>query len=300
MPVINSDAPELQDISGWINGEVDSLDEGTFLLDFWTYSCVNCVRMLPLMQKVDDSYPEVTVVGVHTPEFDFERERENVEQAVERYGLEYPVALDSENSTWQAYGNRYWPRQALVHDGKIVWQHVGESSLYELEDKFAEVLDIEVRGVDLGHETRSGISPETYLGFKRCRGVNDSGIFRGEKELEVPRFRAPEKVYLDGKWVMESEYLESSGDSRLFYNFDASEVNAVIHPAGSVKDIEVKMDGSYVDEKDAGSDLRFDSGKSFVRVKNPDMYNLVDTDRRKAEIVLEPENKTRFYTLTFG
>ncbi|MFB6204863.1 MAG: redoxin family protein [Candidatus Nanohaloarchaea archaeon] len=300
MPVINSKAPELQDISGWVNGEAEGLEDGTYLLDFWTYSCVNCVRMLPLMQRIHEAYPEVTVLGIHTPEFDFERERENVEQAVERHGLEYPIALDSENSTWQAYGNQYWPRQTLVHDGKIVWQHIGESSLHDLEDRIVEVLDIESRGIDLEHETRSDVSPETYLGYRRCNGVNEDGVFRGERTLEAPTFHVPEKVYLEGTWSMENEYLEAVKDSKLFYSFDAREVNAVLHPAGGVKDLAVKVDGSYVDEKDAGRDLRFDGEKSFVRVKRPGLYNLLETDRREAEIMLLPERKTRLYTLTFG
>lgn len=301
MPLLGTDAPPLQDIDGWINGEVDSLEDGLYLLDFWTYTCVNCVRMLPLIQLIAEEYPEVQVVGVHTPEFDFEQERENVERAVEKYRLDYPIALDSENTTWKAYGNRYWPRQALVHDGEIVWQHVGESSLYDLEEEIARILDIEKRGADLSHRSpRKDISPEEYLGHKRCRGVNDSPVFRGEKELEAPRYRKKENVYLDGRWNMAPEHLEAVEDSRLFYGFSGKEANVVAHPNDGIRDIEVFLDGSKVDEKDAGVDLRVEDDRSYVRVKSPDMYNVIDTDHRDAEITLVPEKKTRLFTLTFG
>lgn len=301
MPLLGSDAPELQDIHGWINGEVDSLEDGLYLLDFWTYTCINCVRMLPLIQLLSDEYPEMNVIGVHTPEFDFEQETENVKRAVEKYRIEYPIALDSENTTWKAYGNRYWPRQALVYNGEIVWQHVGESSLYDLEEEIARILDIETRGLDLSHRSpRTDVSPEEYLGYTRCRGVNDSGVFRDKEEFEAPRYRKKENIYLDGTWEMKPDHLEAGEESRLFYSFNGKEANLVAHPNDGIRDIEVLLDGKTVDEKDAGVDLRIEDGKSYVRVKTPDMYNLVDTDNREAELALIPEKKTRLYTLTFG
>lgn len=300
MSFLSSDAPEFQDIRDWINSEERSVEEGTLLLDFWTYSCINCRKMLPMFQKIHEEYPEVTVVGVHTPEFDFEREKENVQKAVEKLGLEYPIALDSDNSTWKAYGNRYWPRQALIHEGEIVWQNIGESSLHELEHKIAEHLDVEKKNLDLSHETpEKEISPETYLGFKRCNGINDEGNFRGEKELSAPGNRKPEKVYLDGKWKQEKEFLEAVEDSKLFFNYRGSEVNLVVNPSEGVRDIEVLLDGEPVSEEDAGKDLRVEEGRSYVRVKNPDMYNLIDSEHRRSELTLLPDKRTRLYAFTF-
>src|SRR6267143_894313 len=112
-------APEFEDISGWINSEplsLQGLRGNVVFLDFWTYGCINCQRTLASMRELHSRYSRdgLVVVGVHTPEFPYERERGNVERAVASAGLNYPVALDSENSTWKLYGNHYWPRQTLI------------------------------------------------------------------------------------------------------------------------------------------------------------------------------------------
>jgi thiol-disulfide isomerase/thioredoxin len=134
------------DIDGWINSEplsLSGLRGKVVFLDFWTYGCVNCQRTLPWVRYLHSKYSGsgLVVVGVHTPEFPYERKRENVERAVTSAGLEFPVALDSKNTTWKLYGNHYWPRQALVDaGGKVRYDHVGEGDYEELEAKVVELL----------------------------------------------------------------------------------------------------------------------------------------------------------------
>lgn len=133
-------APEFSRLQGWINSPpltMSGLRGKVVLLDFWTYSCINCIHTLPHVKQLHAKYAgdKFVLIGVHTPEFDFERVRENVEEAVKRFRIEYPVALDSENVTWKLYGNQYWPRQTLIDaDGKIQWEHAGEGE-YDIMDK---------------------------------------------------------------------------------------------------------------------------------------------------------------------
>jgi thiol-disulfide isomerase/thioredoxin len=139
-------APEFSQLRGWINTPPLTMKElrgKVVLLDFWTFSCVNCVRTLPHMKQLHMMYAseKFVLVGVHTPEFAFEKLQDNVEGAVQRFRIEYPVANDSENATWKLYGNQYWPRQTLIDaNGRIRWEHVGEGDYNEMEDEVRELL----------------------------------------------------------------------------------------------------------------------------------------------------------------
>ena len=140
-------AAEFEDIGGWINSRplsLSGLRGKVVFLDFWTYGCMNCQRTLPSMKALHSRYSRdgLVVVGVHTPELPNERKRENVEKAVASAGLTYPVALDSENSTWKLYGNHYWPRQTLIDaEGVVRYEHVGEGDYDEIEAKVVELLN---------------------------------------------------------------------------------------------------------------------------------------------------------------
>jgi thiol-disulfide isomerase/thioredoxin len=146
LPLVGHAAPEFQDIKGWINSEplsLAGLRGKAVFLDFWTYSCINCVRTLPYVEDAHEVYsPQgLVVVGVHTPEFPFERKRENVVNAVQMAGLRYPIALDSDNTTWRLYGNHYWPRQALIDaNGVVRFEHVGEGDYLTIEAEIRRLL----------------------------------------------------------------------------------------------------------------------------------------------------------------
>ncbi|HYA55620.1 MAG TPA: redoxin domain-containing protein [Nitrososphaerales archaeon] len=139
-------APEFRNISGWINSEpltLNGLRGRIVFLDFWTYGCCNCQNTLPEMKKLHANYGKkgLVIIGVHTPEFPYERKRENVERAVASAGLTYPIALDSDNTTWKLYGNHYWPRQTIIdEEGEVAYEHAGEGSYREIEVKVVELL----------------------------------------------------------------------------------------------------------------------------------------------------------------
>jgi thiol-disulfide isomerase/thioredoxin len=137
--ILGRAAPELGGIKGWINSvplNMGSLRGKVVFLDFWTYSCINCVRTLPYVEELHEKYKDdgLVVIGVHTPEFPFEKDPRRVANAVEKAALRYAVALDSDNITWKLYGNHYWPRQTLVDlSGRVRFEHVGEGGYDEIE-----------------------------------------------------------------------------------------------------------------------------------------------------------------------
>ena len=140
------EAPEFSRIEGWLNSQPLTMAElrgKVVMLDFWTFDCINCQHTLPHVKQLHSKYSgeKFVLIGVHTPEFEFEKKRENVEDAVNRFGIKYPVALDSENETWKLYGNQYWPRQTLVDmSGRVRWEHVGEGGYEEMDEMVQELL----------------------------------------------------------------------------------------------------------------------------------------------------------------
>jgi thiol-disulfide isomerase/thioredoxin len=159
LPVLGH-APELVGVDPWFNtpdGEslkLAALRDRVVLLEFWTFACVNCQRTLPFLRRMHDQYqPDLTVVGVHSPEFGFERSAQNVERAVREHGLEYPVGLDNEFLAWNAYGNRYWPTMYLIdRAGRIRYTHIGEGDSGRTETAIRALL---AEAVDPAAETRA-------------------------------------------------------------------------------------------------------------------------------------------------
>ena len=140
-------APEFVGINNWFNSQplkLADLRGKVVLVDFWTYGCVNCVNTLPHVTELYAKYRDkgLVVVGVHTPEFPFERSASNVQAALKRHGILYPVAQDNNSQTWNAYGNQYWPAQYIIdQNGKIVFQHAGEGSYEEIDRTVAKLLN---------------------------------------------------------------------------------------------------------------------------------------------------------------
>ena len=144
---VHEQAPEFQDIQGWINSKPLSLKElrgKVVFLDFWTYGCINCINTRPHFRKMHEKFssnPDFVMIGMHTPEFAYERNADSVKKAVIGFNLKYPIALDSRNTTWKLYGNHYWPRQAIVdREGRIRYEHVGEGKYEEMTNKISELL----------------------------------------------------------------------------------------------------------------------------------------------------------------
>ncbi|GAB3370204.1 thioredoxin family protein [Lysobacter rhizosphaerae] len=140
-------APEFTGINHWINSAPLTLQQlrgKVVLVEFWTYDCINCIHVLPHMKQLHERYAAqgLVVVGVHTPEYGHERILGNLESAVKRFGIRYPVAQDNDYKTWDAFGNQYWPAQYLINqDGRIVYRHFGEGGYADTEARIQQLLD---------------------------------------------------------------------------------------------------------------------------------------------------------------
>ena len=307
-------APELQGISAYLNTEgikISGLKGKVVLVDFWTYSCINCIRTLPYLKEWHDKYSDkgLVIIGVHTPEFEFEKDFSNVKMAVEKYGIKYPVVLDNDYETWNAYKNQFWPRKYLIDsNGLIRYDHIGEGAYEETERKIQELL------AEMGSKVSQEISkpqnaigvnplqvntPEIYLGYKfaRVQLGNPEG-FRPEQEVNysIPAEIEPNLVYLNGVWKSTPDYMElvsDEGDVVLLYS--AKAVNIV---AGRKSSLQVYVDGVIIGENNRGSDIILDR----VDVNENRLYNLV-FDRGYGAHLIEIKVRGRgfqIYTFTFG
>src|SRR5699024_2804565 len=203
-------APEFTGITHWINSDPLSMRRlrgKVVLIDFWAYSCINCLRTFPHVTRWYDKYKDdgLVVVGVHSPEFTFGQNRANVERAVKRFGIRYPVAMDSRMATWSAWSNQYWPAEYLVdRRGRVVRHHFGEGRYREMENAIRHELGLPPLdgGVDPGGPDFGAIgSPEMYFGLARVANMANT-----DKPSPRPhRYHAPaslrlNRYALDGTW----------------------------------------------------------------------------------------------------
>ncbi|HSB75339.1 MAG TPA: redoxin domain-containing protein, partial [Terriglobales bacterium] len=287
----------------WLNSPPLSLRQlrgRIVLIDFWDYTCVNCLRTLPYVQAWHQRYQDqgLTVIGVHTPEFTFAQYEQNVERAVRDLGITYPVVTDSNYELWKAFANRYWPTKYLL-DGEsyLRYAHFGEGAYGDTEQAIQELLREISPGVvlpaimDPVRDTdRPGAvcfqpSPELYLGHRRGRIGNESG-FREDEVADYSFDGKPEEgqFYVQGRWASTAEYLESAaaGDNRIVLKYSASAVNLVLaSPRAPSYELVMRQDGKPFTRSQATPDVRFRPGaaggeESFILVEQPRMYQLVD------------------------
>ena len=316
-------AIEIADPTGFINASssftLSSLiGSKVVLLDFWTYSCINCVRTIPYLNAWYQKYADegLMVVGIHTPEFEFEKNLANVQNAVREYGIQYPVILDSNQGTWNAYNNLYWPHEYLIDvAGYIVHDQVGEGSYGETETDIQKllaqrerVLDlntviIPTSTVDIASSNLNEIqSPETYFGAARNNLLANGTIFsNGNQTLSAPAADAIElnKLYLDGVWDFEDQYATNLGaGATITYKYDAGNVYFVAaSPMGTT--VDVLQDGQPISAAAAGSDVH--GGK--VVISGNRLYNLVKNAGGGGVHTLQLKVETsglQAYTFTFG
>ncbi len=288
-------APELEGIKAWINSKpltIEELKGKVVLVDFWSYTCINCLRTIPYLKAWHDKYSKdgLVIIGVHSPEFSFEKDVENVKKAVKELGIEYAVAVDSDMKTWDTYANRYWPAKYIINrDGYVAYLHFGEGSYGQTEMAIQGQLGVKK---SIGKEQHPDYlfdqSPETYTGFAKNYGLG-SGLACDKDGCNVymdPGEHGMNIVYPHGQWVQESEYLElKKAPGILNYRFSAREANMVIEPLE-------KCDADiFVDGKKAGK-LKIDQGK---------MYN-VFSDKKYGdhELSVTFNGKVRVYAYTFG
>lgn len=314
LPVLAT-APEFVGIAKWLNlseGKtslsMEELRGKVVLIDFWTYTCINCIRTLPHVTGWYEKYKDkgFVVVGVHTPEFEFEKSTENVLQAMKQYDITYPVAQDNDYATWRAYDNHYWPAKYLIDaQGRIRYYHFGEGQYEETEEAIRTLL--EEAGVTVAQSMTAGedatprfrVSPETYLGISRAeRFGSDQGLKAGDGRYTLSGNLPTSYFGFEGDWEVAPEYSASSAGSSLTYHFFASKVFLVIHPEGENDTVRVLLDGKPVTEF-AGKDVT----EGTVTVTEPRLYELVDVGDTPSDHTLEllfDSPGTKVFAFTFG
>jgi cytochrome c biogenesis protein CcdA/thiol-disulfide isomerase/thioredoxin len=292
-------APEFRTIGPWLNSQPLSLADlrgKVVLVDFWTYSCVNCLRTLPHVKRWDEAYRQagLVVVGVHTPEFAFERVPANVRDAVEDLGIEYPVALDNDYGTWNAWGNRYWPAKYLIdRRGHVRYAHFGEGAYAESEAVIRTLLAEEGLpkpvASSVPDQTPSGPqTPETYLGYERLdRFVGSELVPDREAAYSIPAFVPLHGVAYGGRWKVEGERILAGRNARLRLVFHGHKVFLVLGANGSHARVEVTLDG-----RSAGR----------VPVSGHRLYTLAELpgEARDHTLDLRFSPGTEAYAFTFG
>jgi cytochrome c biogenesis protein CcdA/thiol-disulfide isomerase/thioredoxin len=292
-------APEFEEIALWVNSEpltLASLRGKVVVLDFWTYSCVNCLRTLPHVKRWYATYRDkgLVIVGVHTPEFSFERVPANVRREVNSLGIEYPVALDNAYGTWNAWGNRYWPAKYFVdRAGHIRFAHFGEGEYEESE----EVIRTLLAEQDLPTPVSRSIpdrtptepqTPETYLGYERIGFFVGSPVV-GDREASytIPAFIPADGFAYGGRWTVERERIVAGAGARLRLNFHAGAVHLVLGTVGETETVKVTVDSRVVKTIEVGEDRLY----TLARLPGPARAHTLD---------LSFSPGTEAYAFTFG
>ncbi len=316
-------APDFKIIENWINSEplkIEELKGKVVLVDFWTYTCINCIRTLPYLKEWDKKYRDkgLVIVGVHTPEFEFEKKYENVLKAVNEYQLKYPVAQDNAYATWSAYQNRYWPHKFLIDiDGYIRYDHIGEGAYEETEKMIQQLLNERMERLNKKNGVNKSITktleipefqkigtPEIYFGYQFDRG--NLG-YDGLKPDAIADFKIPSNpyknyVYLSGKWKYNTDNMELiSDDGEIFLIFEAKKVNIVTGSDAS-SDAYIYLDNDKLNEKNKGDDVVLVGNSSIAKVKEFKLYNVVSAENYDTHVInMIVEGKGfKIYTFTFG
>jgi thiol-disulfide isomerase/thioredoxin len=293
-------APEIGRV--WLNSPPLSFRQlrgRVVLVDFWDYTCMNCIRTLPYVQAWHDRYRDkgLTVIGVHTPEFTFAQYESNVERGVRDFGLTYPIVIDSNYKIWKLFACRCWPTKYLVDkDGYLRFAQFGEGAYDEFEAGIQELLREVDPGVQLPaimhavrDEDRPGArcyqaTPELYLGHRRGK-IGNPGGFKEDAIASYSWSGEPAEgvFYASGAWASTAEYMESSGDGehRISVRYSARGVNLVMaSPRAGSCDVIVSQDGAALPPRQATTDTRFrataDKEESYIPVCTPRMYAVVD------------------------
>lgn len=311
LPVLGK-APEFVGTERWFNTSGDrpltlkQLRGRVVLVDFWTYSCINCIRTLPYLKAWDARYRKdgLTIVGVHTPEFPFEREASNVEAAIAEDGIKYPVVQDNEQQTWSAYGNQYWPAEYFIDArGNVRYVHFGEGEYGEKEKVIrallAEAGDQVGKGMSGAHGLKPSLgvtTPETYLGDARAERFTNPMLSPGLHDFSAPPKVPPNEFAFRGPWRIEFHSATAAGGS-LELNFGARHVYLVLGSVGGPRRVRVLLDGRLIAPALAGADVH----GGVVTVDSQRLYELVDLPRVGHHVLrLEPEAGVMGYAFTFG
>ena len=335
-------AAEPVGIQTWINSAPLTLEQlrgKVVLVDFWTYTCINCIRTFPYLKLWHSRYADdgLVILGIHTPEFEFEKDYTNVLEATKENGIAWPVAQDNDFETWQAYNNRYWPAKYLIdQDGVIRYTHFGEGKYAETEHEIRQLLweagadlsdDVELpddQKLDPAYLGALGgeVTPELYAGYHRnvnyimsgfrpyvvqeeyYYAVDSVGVLTAPVELE------PHRIFFSGPWEVGPEHvrhgrLTNAYEDYLAVKYSARSVNAVLTShSGEPYRVRITLDGDYLTEENAGADIRFgEDGESYLPVEQPRLYEIIDSPGyTQGQILRMSSNSNNFglFAFTFG
>jgi cytochrome c biogenesis protein CcdA/thiol-disulfide isomerase/thioredoxin len=321
---IEGDMPSLSGATAWLNSPAlsrEALRGKVVLVDFWTYSCINCLRALPYVKAWYAKYKDhgLVVIGVHAPEFAFEKDQANVRRAVSELGITYPVALDNNYAIWQGFNNQYWPAHYFIDaDGQIRSHHFGEGNYEESEQIIRQMLaqagytNLPPPGMDTS--TAVGVqaaadeahdqSPETYLGYARAQNFRSTGglVQDRAQPYAIPPSLDLNQWALAGKWLIDKEkaaLIKAPG--KIVYRFYARDLHLVLGPGPDGKPIRfrVQLDGS-APGANHGSDTDA-NGDGVIREQR--LYQLIRQTTAVGEHVFSIEfldNDVQAYSFTFG
>lgn len=313
LPVLGA-APDFTGNQEWFNtadGRPLSLGElrgKVVLVDFWTYTCINCIRTLPFLKAWDDRYRDkgLAIVGVHTPEFPFERDAGNVRDAIAQNDLRYPVVQDNDYATWNAYANQYWPAKYLIDArGQVRYTHFGEGDDDKTEQAIRDLLaEAGRRPGDRAHATgeqasRLVTTPESYLGSARADRFVNGPIAAGTRSFDAePSDLVADSLAFDGTWRIAPDSATAVSGSRLHVAFGAQRVFLVLGSRGGRRrDVRVLLDGKPLPPAVAGSDVH----DGVATVDRQRLYRLVELPRAERHVLtLELPAGTSGYAFTFG
>jgi cytochrome c biogenesis protein CcdA/thiol-disulfide isomerase/thioredoxin len=295
-------APSIKGIDSWFNTPGDqpidlaSLKGKVVLIDFWAYSCINCQRSIPHVVAWDQAYKDagLQVIGIHSPEYAFEKNADNVRSGAAGFGIDYPVALDNSLATWTNYRNRYWPAHYLI-DAQGVVRHIafGEGNYATTEKLIRELLEDADPGVQLPAATEvaddtpdvSSITPETYLGWsKKVNYAGDTKYTSGDASFTYPADQPADTFALDGDFTVETQYVTpTTTDASIRLNYTASDVQMVLAGEGTIT---VRVDGGAPKTVDVSG--------------TPNAYTLRQGDSGSGTIEVTLSPGVQAYSFTFG
>jgi len=295
LPASAQQAPEFTGIAGWLNSKpltMQGLRGKVVLVDFWAYSCINCIRTFPHVTQWYEKYKDkgLVIVGVHAPEFDFERQEGNVRDAIKRYNITYPVALDNDLKTWDAFSNQYWPAEYLIDkNGNIVSKRFGEGHYLETENQIRTLLGLPPLQGDEAPSTLGMVgSPEMYFGSDRQEFLASPESGRlGTRDFTAPTRLELNKFALVGAWEIGRENATLVGDhGEIRLHYKAAKLHMVASAIAPTT-LEIIVDGKP---------------QPPVTVQGSMLYTLVNGSDYKDHVVTIkiPKNSFHAFTFTFG
>jgi len=338
-------APEFKDIKNWSDNAKHSIKElkgKVVLLDFWTYTCIFCLRTIPTIKKIKGKYTnnDLVVIGIHSAEYEFAKNTANIERALKELGVdEYLTGYDTNNKTWEVYGNSYWPKHILVdRDGFVRYEHPGYGTFDDFEEALTDLLDLPYSNPKLLQEKEdgkspdskdnlfkendkdqnevtkiygmhfSGMAPEICVGYSRLRrfGNNQKAKINEYNVFTEPPTVLDNTVYLRGKWRWDKEGVKASLDHKeklpaIIFKYNmASNVNVLVGSTDEKPALaNIKLDGEFLTDEQLGYHAKKDSNSSFFEITWPHIMNIVKTSSPEIHVLEILPKTDNFYFYTF-